>query len=348
MPKTLARSRRYGMFPRGSLQVARRIYTGYRAASKFSNIMRSRFKKHGTYGKGLTNQYDRTNVYRKKRMPYRKRKRWGKFVNKVKAVENTTLGTRTRVFNNRILITSPEQPDTTPRQLFRSIGLYCNHDNISVNPQLGEIRNDIRRLTVDDPQIAASGKIQMISGIFDMTLVNASIDALGNAMGVELDVYLVTSKRRFENKTGPTSFWTDLEGVLADGNLTSEQIGNKAKITTNDLGVTPFDFSCGLSNSRVKILSKRKYFLPSGNQMTYQIRDPKNRVISKEYSDNVQGTNYPGVTKHVLLVAKGLPGAATVPNEGQANQYRIRLEVGCTRKYAYKLNEDDTDKTGFN
>ncbi len=348
MPKTLSRSRRYGMFPRGSLQVARRVYQGARFASKAYTLYKRRFKKHGRYGVGLTNQYDRTNVYRKKRMPYRKRKRWSSFVKKVRAAENKTLGTRTRVFNNRILLSTNDLTTNSPQQLFRSVTLYGNEDDTSVNPQAGSVRNDIRQITVDDGQIAQSGRIQMISGIFDMTLVNASRDALGNPMGVELDVYLVTARKRFEYKTGAQSFWTDVEGMLADGNLTSGQIGDKAKIKTSDIGVTPFDFSCGISNAGIKILSKKKYFLPNGNQMTYQIRDPRNRLISKEISDNIRGTNYPGVTKHLLLVAKGLPGAATVPEGTNPNLYKVRLEVGLTRKYAYKVNEDDDDKTGFN
>lgn len=347
MPKTLARSRRYGMFPRGTIQVARGALSAYRAARRIQSVWRNRFKKHGSYGKGVTNQYDRTNVYRKKRMPYRKRKRWSKFIKKVRAAENVTLGTRTRVFNSRILVTSTQIVNNQPRQLFRSVCLYGNHDETSVNPQLGKVRNDIRQLTVDDPDISNSGSIQMISGIFDMTLVNASIDALNNPMGIELDVYLVTASKRFEVKTGGTVGSGSLESMFVNAIDTSDQIGSRSKLNTHDLGVTPFDVSLALSMCKIKILSKKKYFLPSGNQMTYQIRDPRNRLISKEISDNINGTNYPGVTKHLLLVAKGLPGAATVPTEG-TNPYAVRLEIGLTRKYAYKVNEADQDETGYN
>ena len=59
----------------------------------------------------------------------------------------------------------------------------------------------------------------------------------------------------------------------------------------------------------------------------------------------MQGSNYPGVTKHLLLVAKGLPGSALTNTSGD-NPYQVILSIGLTRKYAYKLNEDDEDRAG--
>ena len=345
------RQKRYGLFPRGTLQVARTAYNAYRLGSKIHTIYKRRFKKHGRYGIGLTNQYDRARVYSKKRMPYRKRKRWGRFIKKVRAAENATLGTRTRVFNNRILIDTPSlgtgpQP---PLQLFRSVCLYSNKDSGSESTQLAQVRNDLSKLLSDDTDVAQSGKVQMISGIFDMTLVNASLDALGNPMGIELDVYVIIAKKRFEwkNQVG-TATSGSVEGMLQDGSDVAGTLSGSSSINYSNIGATPFDFTTGLSNGRMKILKKTKYFLPSGNQMTYQMRDPKNRHISKDMVENIGGTNLPGVTKHLLLVAKGLPGAATDPGGSETNQYKVRLEVGCTRKYAYKFNEDDSDKTGFN
>jgi len=38
------------------------------------------FNKRTTSGKGVTTQYDRSNVYRKRRMPYRKKKKLGSFL----------------------------------------------------------------------------------------------------------------------------------------------------------------------------------------------------------------------------------------------------------------------------
>ena len=55
--------------------------------------------RRGSSGVGVTNQHDRAFVYRKKRMPRRRGKRWMKFSRKVHFVAEKDLGTRTIVMN---------------------------------------------------------------------------------------------------------------------------------------------------------------------------------------------------------------------------------------------------------
>jgi len=309
-----------------------------RAGTRYVLNKYTRRRVKGRYGVGTTNQYDRTNVYRKKRMPRRKRKRWTSFVKKVKAAENTTLGTRTRVLNTQHQFSESSASGSTKKQLFRSLGLYTLHS------ESNEWNNDLHNIMLDQ-DIKASGKIQMISGVMDMTLVNTSVDSNNQPMGIELDVYMCTARKLFTYmNTADQYVYSDLAQALNDAALTSTLVpGIGQKIDASDRGVTPFDLTLGLSSFGVKILNKKKYFLPNGNQMTYQIRDPKNRQFSKDQILNEKGQNKPGSTKILLLVAKGLPGAAV-----DGNDYKVRLDVGITRKYAYKLNEDDSDKTGTN
>jgi hypothetical protein len=183
----------------------------------------------------------------------------------------------------------------------------------------------------------------MISGVMDMTLVNTSRDGVNNDMAIELDVYMVTAKKRFEYvDAGGNEKSGSLEDVLDDGNNTAGVIpagGDRVNIT--DRGATPFDFTTALASFGIKIHSKKKYFLPAGSQMTYQIRDPKNHQILKDDVRNIKGQNKPGCTKMLLLVAKGLPGAPA------GEFYKIECQIGVTRKYAYKINEDDEDKSGL-
>jgi len=314
------------------------MYTAARFGQKvYRSYTRSKQKKHGRYGVGVTNQYDRTNVYRKRRMPRRKRKRWVGFVKKVRAAENTTLGTRTRVFNDRLQLSQVSPPAPANRvQLFSSIGLYTNNGTRS------SCDKDLNKIVNEDPDIKNTTSIGMISGIMDMTLVNKSIDAEGNPMGIELDVYFLTARKRFTDVKASGDVVADnLEDVLRQGLVQSEGIGGIGKLDVNDLGVTPFDCTLALSSFGIKILNKKKYFLPFGNQMTYQMRDPKNRRFSRDQVINCLGQNYPGSSKFLLLIAKGLPGAANV-----GTSYAVNLDIGITRKYAYKINEDSTDKSG--
>lgn len=318
----------YGRAVRRALPAAANAITLVNEARR--SYTRTRRGARGRYGAGVTNQYDRTNVYRKRRMPRFKRKRWTRFIRKVKAAENTTLGTRTRVFNSQITFNTV---GSAAKQIFKSVALYpCS---------LVGNNDDLLRIMEDDGDIANTGKIQMISGVMDMTLVNISKDAEGNDMGIELDVYMCTARKRLQytKASGLTTFST-LEDALEDGQNTAGILG-AARCQTTDRGATPFDMTAGLSAFGVKILSKKKYFLPKGNQMTYQIRDPKNYQIGKNDVRDIKGQNKPGVTKFLLLVAKGLPGAV----DGQ--NYRCEIKIGLTRKYAYKINEEDEDKNGL-
>lgn len=61
-------------------------------------------KKKFTSGSGVTNQYNATLQYRKRRMPRRKRGQWKRFVRKVRAVNMRSQASRTFVFNNSIQV----------------------------------------------------------------------------------------------------------------------------------------------------------------------------------------------------------------------------------------------------
>lgn len=330
---TLIKSKRQSPYQITGRHVAAAARFGYKV---YRSYTKSKRRKSGSYGVGVTNQYDRTNVYRKRRMPRRKRKRWTRFVKKVRAAENTTLGTRTRVFNDRFQLNQPTATAPANRtQLFSSVGLYTN------NGLFANRDKDLNKIVNEDTDIKNSTSIGMISGIMDMTLVNKSIDAEGNPMGIELDVYLLTAKKEFIDNNAGTTTIGNIENVLADGLSQSDVIGGLGKLEANDTGVTPFDCTLALSSFGIKVLNKKKYFLPFGNQMTYQMRDPKNRRFSKDKILNTLGQNMPGASKFLLLIAKGLPGAANV-----GTVYSVTLDVGLTRKYAYKINEDSQDKTG--
>jgi len=96
----------------------RRAYNNFRArfsratgkrraggrAQTYTNVKRKRVSSN-TGILGGTNA-DIRMIYRKKRMPKKKRKRWANFVKKVGAVEERSLGTRTVLFNDLITQTS--------------------------------------------------------------------------------------------------------------------------------------------------------------------------------------------------------------------------------------------------
>jgi len=274
-----------------------------------------------TFGNGITTQRDVTNVYRKKRMPRRRRRQWVKFVRKVKAVVYKGLGTKTVLFNEQMV--APAAPND--QQRFVTVTLYGFMGSMDASDVTGN--RDLYRIALNDPeifksgtgtsQVPVNGKLLMGSGILDMTMTNTSETA------VEVDVYLIVSGMFTNNRTINDGFNDPNTPTIAGS-------GNGIGLNTHR-GATPFDFPQVISANKLKILSKKKYFLPVGNTATYQFRDSRNHYIncSKFHeqkqpieADKIYGPfNYPGVTKTIMIVYKSVAGATV----------SAQLKIGVSR-----------------
>ena len=100
-----------------------------------------------------------------------------------------------------------------------------------------------------------------------------------------------------------------------------------------DRGCTPWDLPAALSLYKVKIMKKTKFFVRSGQTITYQVRDPKRRVMTRYRQDSLEGFNVPRWTKTILMIAKPVPGIAL----GAGGLTTAKITVGATRKYMYKV-----------
>lgn len=76
-------------------------------------------------------------------------------------------------------------------------------------------------------------------------------------------------------------------------------------------------------------------FIRNGQTATYQMRDPRRRVFTRGYMRETYGPNIPGKTRHLLIVAKSIPGF-NVASTGD-DTIQERMDVGITRKYLYKI-----------
>ena len=151
--------------------------------------------------------------------------------------------------------------------------------------------NDLRNISgflaggVDTPStglaIDASSKVFFESAILDLTLRNDSTKLVGgNAVNateakLEVDLYEITMRHTAE-ETGST--YKDLSSIF-DQNATRTFVlggaGTTLPITRTKRGCTPFDYSYSLSRFGVKIWKKTKFTINNGDQITYQLRDPK-------------------------------------------------------------------------
>lgn len=290
-------------------------------------------------GGGVTTQHDTTNVYRKSRMPRRKKRNWVKFSKKVHAVAEKELGSRTVVFSSQPTFynSDPVRHGLAHVAIYgaKSTSLYLNdlsgivglENAASPTQQLGE--------TVDK-----TTKFIFQSAVMDLTMRNTSggyqdaAELLDSNMSLEVDVYDISSPIVWDN--GTSGGLPDLKSLFDLGQITNtKEIGGTGTgIEISNRGVTPFECCQSLSRYRLRINSKKKYFIPAGATATYQIRDPKRHTTSYAHMEKLMGCNKPGWTRNIFIVFKSVPGtvlSAIAPVKEE------RLKIGITRKYMYKI-----------
>ncbi len=325
------RARRAGNILNAASLYGPSIATG---AAYLGSKLWGKFKKKGSSGRGVTTQHDVSRIYRKRRMPRRKRKAWGRFSRKVHAVVEKTLGSRTIVYNSQISVTTPAG---TTEQATGQVALYpvanATHAHL----------NDLNAIQANFTGNTGYDRTQSLifqSGVLDMTIQNESIDTAEEGAQVEMDIYEISSNDSWQQE-GSTN--VGLTKVFSEGFTNTSNEGS----ATNGLslvtrGVTPFDCCEGLSEYKIKIWKKKKYFLGPGQTMTYQIRDPKRHKFNNEKLKDWDSSNMPRVTKWLLIIAK------TTPGYDLTTSGKVDLRVGLTRKYMYKIMESSHDADALN
>jgi len=326
--------------------------TRFRGASSMSSSRAAPRHPAGTRsGAGVTVQHDARRIYQKKRMPRFRRKRWKAFSRKVAAVGERDLGSRSVVFNR----TQQFFNQTTDNHNLAYIALYSA---FGVDSWMADINNLSGLENPGNPTAAAGTTVQdttkwiFKSAILDITVRNTSgiitVVSVGNAAPtyvldstakLEVDVYELISGREWSTIDGTQS---DITSIFSKGSSSTLNIGGAGTgIDLSFRGVTPWDLPYALSYWRLKILRKTKYFVNNGDTFTYQVRDPKRRVITQERMEKTAGGNKPGWTRHIMIISKLVPGNTVGPLVGN---YVESMHIGMTRKYFYKIEGASEDR----
>lgn len=325
---------------------ARRATRSRQASRRFSKFQSRR--KNTSSGLGVTTQHDSRLIYRKRRMPRGRRRRWRSFKNKVLAVAEKDLGSQQVVFN-RSIISSNVVPG---RQNFTEAALYgFTSDGSHLNDMraIRDIINAAATTPATGLKVAESSKVMFQSGVLDLTIRNTSTnngqpDSLAR---LEVDVYELSIGHESGDNT---QNFTSLGAMLLNDDIEVDPIGGTAAATSLNIlyrGCTPFDLSYALSEFRIKIWKKTKYQLSNGDQVTYQIRDPRRHSMTlKELGDGTSGFNKPGLTRSVCIIAKLGPGLTTGPI-GTPNVFQENLTLGITRKYMFKVENWTEDRSAY-
>jgi len=319
----------------------------FRGATSMATARTSRPRPAGVRsGQGVTVQHDARRIYQSRRMPRRMRRRWKKFSNKVHAVSEKDLGTRTVVLNKAVTYGNSTAGD----HCLAYLALYSA--NGTGDSFMGDLATLSALENTGNPTVAGgitvddSTKWIFKSAILDITVRNSSIQnaALGaedfvSEAKLEVDVYEIISNREW---TTSDAAYSDITSAFGKGTGATKNIGGAGTgLALANRGVTPWDVPLALSYWRMKILRKTKYFVNNNDTFTYQIRDPKRRIISQENMEKILGGNKPKWTRHLLIIAKLVPGLTVGPN---LNEYEERVTIGITRKYFYKIEGANEDR----
>lgn len=330
-------------FGRYGMNRFRRYMSGVRSARRTA-FSRSRTRtrtrrRRVSSGRGITNEFDRKLIYRKRRMPRRMRNRWRRFSQKVNAVTEKSLAPITVVLNDR---DSHSLNFTLAAENTQQLGAYPLY---SCQSGIRTWYNDLYNLlsnyaTADDETV----KFLFQSAVLDITFQNSStlnassINAY--APTLEVDVYEIICNMSLAtegNGAGPIEAFADAASTTPD------LPGAAAGIELTSRGCTPWDLPQALSQWKLRILKKTKYLLKPGEVFTYQMRDPRRHVFTKDSILEESAANIPGVTKWILPIWKATPatlGDDTVPDV-------VGLDVGVTRKYMWKIDSIATKKDAY-
>lgn len=312
----------------------------------------SRTRQGFSSGQGITTQHDSRRIYRKRFMPRWRKRRWRRFKQKVNAIAEKDMGSRTVVMNKTISASNA----TSSSHCVMACYLYGQRGSATTGAQdlfLLQNNENIGNATATaGGTVDNSTKFIFQSAILDLTIANRSV-RMSNIGGVptpvaaseaklEVDVYECVVGKHTE-EAGAT--FATFESLLDDNSTQTKSIGGVGtEIQYFQRGVTPFDLTYSLGRWKIKILKKTKYMVPNGDTFTYQMRDPKRRTATAEDLRNQDGFNRVGWTRVVFFVAKLIPGLQLGTSD---NQYQEILNIGATRKYFYKIEGFNEDRTSY-
>lgn len=290
--------------PRSAFNYRNVAKTGFKVASRFAkNYMRSRtqtrIRPAGRDFGGVTTQHDQRTIYRAKKMPYRKKKKWVAFTKKVKAVEISDRAKSTLLINSSQVLSVP-----AIAQSWTESHLYSFNSTSVGNRDIAILLEDINTYkkvnSSGDVTLGTNSGIEIInpsdvnqqqsrkeilfsSATLDNTFTNSG------PVGIEMDLYTINYPRQ---STGTNdSFLGAVDTNNQNVSTINVMVGTVSTPTANiqrgSRGCTLFDMAYGMSRTGAKIIKKEKFFIAPGNSITKNIRDPKNHNYRMDNPDIV-------------------------------------------------------------
>lgn len=313
-------------------QAAGRMYSNRRGSN---TSMSTRGSSTATRAATLTQQHDIKSLYRRKRMPKRKKKKWVKFVQKVKQVEASGRGNQSFVANHSFTTTwsNGGGAEGYRPQGVSEVNLYSVNADISGGRDKDIILNETSNyqtqknsdgleVIVNQADLLANEmkriKVPMNHARIDITYTNTSDVVL------EVDLYTITHKiKNPSNTTGYPSLYEAQKAYNTDKGNAAQKLyySDGSSITAgvgtllglNSRGATPFNCPGLNIYAGCTVLNKTKVLISPGSSITRQYSDNRHKNIYPHF--NTFKTRYDRDTLTYLALAKATgAGADEVSN----------------------------------
>lgn len=326
-PRTSPRFKRSGTSSRSG--IGRAVSAAVNVARAVSRIRTvTQGEDQGSNG-GVTQQHDKRVQYRKKRYPKQRKRKWVKFVKKVKAVTEKGTGTQNFLFNDTHTSTA-----VVGSQAVTSLMMYGGSKaDETVNTRGYSDINKIMNIVSPTPgvisnvsDLSRTGNLQFISAVLDVTITNVTGTIL------ELDMYEIYFKGNKDLGSNGRTI-EDCYQYLLDSQI--KKGGGDTSCTSR--GWTPFNCGAGASQCGFKIYKKTKFHIGAGQVITHQKRDPRSHWIGYNqaaWQKDIWGKKF---SYGLLFIGKTVPGYDNAPT----------YVLGCTRSYNGKIYQfsGNTDQT---
>lgn len=271
-------------------------------------------KKRTIAGPVSSFQNDNVPRYRYKRMPAKKRKRWVRFVKRIRHVNLSMQPLQ--IYTKKVNANS-----TTLVNVGGSYSYMIGGTTVTLNDEILQMFKGAYAVASADA--AKAYKLYLKSLVLDMMITNT-----GSATAI-VDVYRLRYVRDFSSAITVHAQLTQALGeVVADSTTNT--------LSATDVSVTPFDAPnfC----QYWKVVSKREIVMGAGQTATMQIRKPHNKYIDgKVLTTNNQAI--PGFSEAFLIMWHGAPTA--VPDFAAT-----ALSFGTTLVGHYAIPPGKTQEAG--
>jgi len=267
----------------------------------------------------ISTHADQSTLYIKKRMPWKKKQRWRRTVNTVRAVQAldkpklNILHTDVSTAGN----TAANEQQIHFKGMYTGFGAgdpYKDMQYIMQNVAASTSTSDIEKQ-----------KARLHSAVLECTIQN------DGDVAVYCDAYFVECIKSSSEQ--PDALLTAGYSTSSAGGTWS---GSGSAIGSTSLGATPFqspDFC-----QHFKIIKKTRALIGAGGSLQYEWRDPKNHIFSSTAEDH-DNVCIKGLTKGWLFVMYAVPGYVT--STLQKSQAIPTNTISLTRYVTYVASNVD-------